>query len=267
MPIEIDWKVLSDWIPALQSIISTGNLDIFTSYADVSVQVAHHALDTYRGYLLGQPLPNGASIQHPSGALAKGATLTEKGFLDINLDNPIAYSEWVEKGVKARDMKDMLTTAKKARKAKDGSLYLIIPFRHGSPGTVGLHPMPARVWQMAQELKRSKVTGHYQEVSATGHQVTRNKYKWGGHLKVSDLEAAGLPFIAQNRYAGMYKFGNQRHTSYITFRVMSQKSPGWLVPARPGIWAARTAVQVANEDGTSLLTQALVDDLLRLGGV
>ena len=147
------------------------------------------------------------------------------------------------------------------------SLYLIIPFRHGTPGTVGLNAMPARVYAMAQELKRSKVTGYHMERSGTGHIVPRANYKWGDRLTVAQIQAAGGSFKEQNRFAGMYKFGNARHTSYVTFRVMSQKSAGWIVPARPGIWAARTAVQVATDDGRDLLAQAFLDDLIRLGGL
>lgn len=267
MPIEIDWNVLQEWAPTLQTIISSGNLDLFTSYAGVSQQVAAHALDTYRGYLLGQPLPNGASIQSPSGNLAKGAALAEKGFLDYYLENPVAYAEAVEKGVQQRDLKEMLPTAKKARRAKDGSLYLIIPFRHGTQGSIGIKPMPARIQAMAQALSRSKVKGHKQELSGTGHMVTRNTYAWGDRLTVAQIQAAGGSFREQNRFQGMYKFGNARHTSYVTFRVMSQKSPGWVVPARPGIWAARSAAEVARKDGEGLLNEALLDDLLRIAGI
>jgi hypothetical protein len=262
--IEIDWKVLQDWAPALQNIISAGHLDMFTSYAAVSEQVAAHALETYRGYLLGQPLPNGAAVQHPSGVVAKGAELAEKGFLDYYLENPVPHAESLEKGVQQRDMKDCLPTAKKARRAKDGSLYLIIPFRHGAPGSVGMAPMPARIHAMAQALSRSKVTGHRQETSGTGFDVTRNTYKWGGKITTSQIQDAGGTFKSQNRFSGMYKFGNARHTSYVTFRVMSSKSPGWIIPARPGIWAARTAVQVATQDGQGLLNEALAEDLLRI---
>ena len=83
--------------------------------------VANHALNLYRGYLLGQPLPNGASIQHPSGNLAKGAELVQKAFLDYYLENPIAYAEAVEKGVKQRDLKDMLRRADQALYAAKAS--------------------------------------------------------------------------------------------------------------------------------------------------
>jgi hypothetical protein len=265
--LEIDWNVLGDWLPTLGTIISGLQLDAFVSYAETSGVVAQHSLDTYRGYLLGQPLPNGASIQHPSGNLAKGAELNEKGYLDYFLENPVSYAEAVEKGVKARDLKDMLPTAKKARRAKDGTLYLIIPFRHGTPGTVGLHPMPARIHAMALELYRSRVKAGHMEMSGTGYMVKRHSYNWGSKLTVQQIQDAGLPFKAQNRYQGMYKFGNARHTSYITFRVMSQKSAGWVVPARPGIWAARTAVQVALEDGKDLLTNAAMDDIMRICGL
>jgi hypothetical protein len=265
--IDVDWNVLQDWIPALQTIITGLHVDAFTSYAETSQVVAQAALDSYRGYLLGQPLPNGASIQHPSGTLAKGAVLAEKGFLDYFLENPISYAESVEKGVRQRDMKEMLPTSKKTRKSKDGTLYLIIPFRHGTPGTTGLNAMPPRIHAMAMELSRSKVTGSHMEKSGTGYMVSRSNYKWGSKLSVAQIQSSGGSFKEQNRFQGMYKFRNARHTSYVTFRVMSQKSAGWVIPARPGIWAAKTAVQVAMEDGKGLLAQALLEDIMRIGGI
>jgi len=266
---QIEWPVLLDWSQALQAIVQAGHLDVFTSYAETAGVVAQHSFTLYQGYLKGNPLPNGASVQHPSGNLAKAAELEEAGYLDFRLKNDTSYAEAVEKGAKERDMKDALKTSNKARRAKDGSLYLIIPFRHGTPGTVGLNAMPPRVYAMAAALKRSKVTGHYTEPSVHGNgvQVQRNKYAWGAKLTAAALAAGGASFKEQNRFSGMYKFGEQGHSSYVTFRVMSSKSKGWVVPARPGLWPARTAAQVGYEDGKGALADALLEDLLRLGGI
>ncbi len=267
--LKIDWPVLMEWADALQAIVQEGHLDIFTSYAETASVVAEHSLVLYKGYLKGWPLPNGAAVQRPSGNLAAHAALEESAYLDFRLVNPESYAEAVEKGTKERDMKLSLPNAPKARRAKDGSLYLIIPFRHGTPGTVGLRPMPARVHAMAQHLKPSKVTGHFMEPSVTrpGEQVQRNRYKWGGRLSAGELAAAGLSFKAQSRYAGMVKFGAAGHASYMTFRVMSEKSKGWVLPALPGIWAARTAAEEAYKDGKGALADALMEDLLRLAGL
>lgn len=264
----IDFNVLGGWSEALQAVIQGGHLDVFTSYASASAAMATHSLILYQGYLKGMPLPNGAAIQHPSGNLAKHAVLTEPDFLDYRLENPEKYAEAIERGVAERDMKEMLPTAKKARRAKDGSLYLIIPFRHGSDeNAVGLHGMPAQVYAMAQALKRSKVTGFHMERSGTGFIVPRANYKWGGKLTVAQLNEAGASYKDQNRYQGMYKFGNKGHSSYITFRVMSQKSKGWITPARPGLWPAKTAAEEAWALSRDGMSAALLEDLLRISGL
>lgn len=265
----VDWPILLQWSETLQAIIQGGHLDVFTSYAETGAVVAQHSLTLYQGYLKGHLLPNGSAVQHPSGNLAKHAELSSDGFLDWSLKNDESYAEAIERGTKERDMKEALAKSDKARRSKDGTLYLIIPFRHGTHGSIGLHPMPMRVQQMAQGLKKSRVTGHFVEPSVHGNGVSvqRNTYKWGGRLTSSGLADAGLSFKMQSRYAGMVRFGNKGHTSYMTFRVMSEKSSGWVIPARPGLWPAKVAAETALQDGKGALSDALLEDLLRLSGI
>lgn len=265
----VDWPVLLQWSETLQAIIQGGHLDVFTAYAETGAVVAQHSLTLYQGYLKGHTLPNGSAVQHPSGNLAKHAELAANGFLDWSLKNDESYAEAVERGTKERDMKEALAKSDKARRSKDGHLYLIIPFRHGTQGSIGLRPMPMRVQQMAQALKPSKVSGHFTEPSVHGNgvMVQRNSYKWGGRLSASSLSDAGLSFKMQSRYAGMVRFGNKGHHSYMTFRVMSEKSSGWVIPARPGLWPAKTAAESAFQDGKGALADALLEDLLRLSGI
>jgi len=266
--LDVDWSVLADWSESLQAIVQGGNLDVFTSYTETAGVVATHSLVLYQSYLKGAPLPNGSAVQRPSGNLARHASLAEPSFLDFRLENPESYAEAIEKGTRARDMKEMLATAPKARRAKDGSLYLIIPMRHGSQeDAVGLKPMPQTVYAMAKKLQRSSVTGHRMEMSATGFMVQRNTYNWGAKLTQKALQESGHSFKEQNQFQGMYKFGNKGHSSYMTFRVISSKSTGWIIPARPGLFPARTAAEEAYRDGKEHLGMALLDDLLRLSGL
>jgi hypothetical protein len=266
--LDVDWAVLSDWSESLQAIIQGGHLDVFTSYAETAGVVATHALVLYQGYLKGNPLPNGSAVQRPSGNLARHASLDEPSFLDFRLENPESYAEAIEKGTRERDMKEVLATAPKARRAKDGSLYLIIPMRHGTQSdSVGLKPMPQTVYKMAKALQRSSVTGHRMEMSGTGFMVQRNTYNWGGKLTQKALQESGHSFKEQNQFQGMYKFGNAGHSSYMTFRILSSKSAGWVIPARPGLFPARTAAEEAYQDGKEHLAAALLEDLLRLSGL
>jgi hypothetical protein len=266
--LEVNWSVLGEWTEAFQAIIHAGHMDVFTSYAETAAVVAQHSLMLYQGYLKGIPLPNGASVQRPSGNLARRATLAEPGYLDFRLENDAEYAEAIEKGTQERDMKKILPTAPKARRAKDGSLYLIIPFRHGTQqDSVGMRPMPETVWRAAQKLKRSSIVGTREEVSGTGHKVQRNVYNWGGSLTGKALSSLGLSYKEQNRFEGMYKFGEKGHSSYVTFRVMSEKSSGWIIPARPGLFPAKTAAEEAYRDGKDALSSALLDDLMRLSGL
>ena len=279
-PLVIDWSIFSDWSEALLEIVRVGNLEIFTSYAQAAEMVAVRSLNLYRGYLQGARLPNGAAIQHPSGQLAEHATLMGNGqYLGYVLHNDAAYSEAIERGTKSRDLKDMLPTAHKARRGKDGALYLIIPFRHGTPGTVGLRAMPQGIWERAMKLSRSRITGHRMEPSVThpGEMVQRNVYgffnkegkwvsTWGRHLTLNQVQNAGGSFKEQSIYQGMYKFGLPRHSQYITFRVMSQNSaPGsWIRKAVPPLWPARFAAEEGFRQGKSFLEEALTEDIMRI---
>ena len=262
------------WAEMLQAMIQAGEFTAFTAFNEECTIAAEYALTLYRSYLNGSTLPNGTKIQHPTGKLADAARLDERAYLDFHLMNDLPYAEAVEKGTKERDMKEMLPTARKARRSKeDGSLYLVIPFRHSVPGATatGMKPMPERVYQMAKNLDRSSIKSRFKQLAVTPEigpkeRVWRRRYQWGGKLNVSDLEGQGLSYQQINRFQGMYKFGKIGHTQYITFRVMSQKSKGWILPARPGIFAAKAAMEESNRERGPMIDEALVEDILNLMG-
>lgn len=153
----------------------------------------------------------------------------------------------IETGRPPRDLKKMLDTSMKVRVSKKGVRYLIIPFRHGVPGS-NSNPMPPDIYRQAKALTASTVLSKTTRLSGTGAwdiktrkpaTVKQNIYQWGGRLTGDS--------IPRNQQ-GMVRFdtsspGSKRST-YLTFRVMSQKSSGWIVPAQPGQYIAK---KVADE--------------------
>lgn len=168
------------------------------------------------------------------------------------------YAEEIETGRPPRDLKIMLNTSLKVRTSKKGKRYLFIPFRHNTPGNDALAPaMPPDVYAMAKDMTPSSIIGQTQRLSGTGAYdmktqqrltVPANLYRWGGSLP------AGLaPKLKSSHradpYAGMYKFntttpGGATSSAFLTFRTMMEGSPGWIVPAQPGLYLAK---KVADE--------------------
>ena len=51
--------------------------------------------------------------------------------------------------------------------------------------------------------------------------------------------------------------GNQKSSAYLTFRVMAEGSTGWIVPAKPAQWVARSIAQQADKTFGDRISQAL----------
>ncbi len=182
------------------------------------------------------------------------------------------YAEDIETGRPARDLKRMLDTSNKVRRTTSGKRFLVIPFRHGTPGN-GAHAqaMPAVVHSLATAMAPSRVTAMGQR--PVGHTVhlspktgmtpaskqpaflssTANKqaattaqrsYAWGDRLSAAALKQAGADAGQVKRYQGMVKMdtstpGGAKSSSYMTFRIMMEGSSGWIVPAKPGLFIAK----------------------------
>lgn len=176
-------------------------------------------------------------------AYAQSITVTPTGRFSVEVSTPLDIAEKIETGQPARDLKRMLRTSLKVRTSQQGKRYLIIPFRHNVPGRNGgsgaAPQMPRMIYRQAKQLAPSRITGMGRRVSGTGaydiatHRpitVAARKYAWGGALDAS----------AGSRYAGMRRFdtssGKAKSSAYLTFRVMSEDSSGWIVPAKPGMF-------------------------------
>lgn len=183
----------------------------------------------------------------------------------------------IENGRPPRDLKKLLDTSQKVRRTESGKRFLVIPMRHNTPGnTAHAKAMPESVYALAKAMTPSRVTaavqrpsgevthlspksGMHPSVNQTPYlsnpkskqalTVNRNQYAWGGRLTSAMLKQAGMSQAEAKRYAGMVKMdtstpgSKSKSSSYLTFRVMMEGSKGWVIPAQPGLYIARTVAQ------------------------
>ncbi len=165
----------------------------------------------------------------------------------------------IEEGRPAFDQHAYLQTSLKTRIVKGGpnkgKKYLIIPFRHNTPGAEAhAMPMPQAVYKVAKTLTKSRITGQrlednvHKRIGPKGDvlQVVRNTYKWGGVLPAGIVPKTNESHKT-DRYAGMVRMdtstGKKKSSAYLTFRVMMEGKGGWIIPARPGLYLARGVSQ------------------------
>jgi hypothetical protein len=245
---------------------------------------AQHRWMEYAG---GKPLPNGAVIHSRTGKYLQSIQRASEGDFATRVFSDAPYSEMIENGTPARDLKRMLDTSMKVRVAKDGSRYLIIPFRWGTPGTTGFgrNVMPQAVHELwkSGSMEASRVTGMGVRPSGTGafdvrtrqaFMVPARRYRWGDRLSRRDLNEVGVFGEQAKRMSGMVQMrnpggqGGSRHSQYLTFRVMSERSSGWLAPAIPGRHPAREVAREFEEKARRVFAMAArrdIESLLRAG--
>jgi hypothetical protein len=163
--------------------------------------------------------------------------------------------------------------ARSARRSKDGRYYLVVPFGHTTPrsGTAARRPSPARMSWPVYRVARQLQPG--QRLSA-------------GPSRGRAVHAPGTaPYVPQNprnvrpgyTHAALHEGLRRgleprrgRSSAYTTFRTMTQESPGWWLPARPGTkLLADVERQVMPQVNAMLevaLRQDIADALQRAGG-
>lgn len=205
------------------------------------------------------------------------------GPYSAEISSDYKYVEDIETGRPAYDLKRMLSTSPKVRLTKDGRRFLVIPMR------TNLDQMSAPARQLATQLSPSKVTGQGERpagevtiLSPKGmrpassraqkpflsnpatkgaYMVRKNEYAWGGKLGRRMLTRAGASKAEAKRLGGLYRFdtssGRSKGSAYMSFRIMMEGSPGWIIPARPGLWIAKAVTEslqrTANKDFAAAL--------------
>lgn len=246
-------------------------------------ELAEAGYRKWRAYATGQEaLPDGSTLRARSGDYARSIKLEQEGEHEYRIwsDGTIApHNVNIEEGSSAWNMRDVLQTSRKARRSKRGDLYLIIPFRWGTPDTIVVgeytgREMETEIYQAMRAKAASRITGTRLEpaVNYPGEEVERFTYRWGDRLTMTELVELGFdPEDRQTqRMEGMVRMegSTPRATSstYLTFRTVSERSPAgsWEMPAREGKYPARAVFNWLQEKYPEIMEVALELDAQRI---
>ena len=197
------------------------------------------------------------------------------GDFHARVSTDYAKASEIENGRPARDLKLMLNTSMKVRMSKKGTRYLIIPFQHNVPDSGALAPsMPDDIYQLASQLAPSRVIGMGRRVSGNGAwstssrapaTVPQRQYSWGDRLDFNNENTWMNAPNASRRYQGMVRFDTSglgaKRSTYLTFRVMSENSKGWIVPGKPGLNLLQDVVNGLNPVAEKVIAMAVNRDL------
>ena len=110
--------------------------------------------------------------------------------------------------------------------------------------------------------------------------VASRQYAWGDRLGKAAIAASG-PQVARGRaaqaanaqnkkawlaanknYAGMVRMetstpGGAKSSAYMTFRIMMEGQKGWVVPAQPGQWIAKTVAEQMKPKAETVFAEAV----------
>lgn len=182
------------------------------------------------------------------------------------------HGESIEKGQRPRDMKQALLSSPKAKKGKNGSRYITIPFRHGTPGATTIPAMPRAVYNAARRLGYTR-----REQGLTGD---ARVYVWGGRYNQGverDAQYGMRTHIGAHPgagyqhksgiYEGMVRMGRPGHSQYMTFRRVSDKSDprSWMHPGTPPRPIREAVVENTKEEVLQLIRRGFELDLYFMG--
>lgn len=179
------------------------------------------------------------------------------------------HASIIEDGIDPYDMKPGLLASPKAKRNKDGSKYITVPYRHGTPGTVGMPSMPKNVYAMANKL------GFSRRNSAIKALFTGRKYEWNGRLKeqpqgqrshFGSHPGSGYTWKS-GQYSGMVRAGGKGHSQYLTFRRVSENSDpkSWQHPGVSPRPIREAVVENTRADVLALIRRGFEMDLYFMG--
>jgi hypothetical protein len=230
-------------------------------------------MHTWKDYARGGTLPGVEKLKNPKRGYAGSISMVRIGPFDYEIVSNAKIAEWLENGTKPIDMKETHTRGPRSRIAKKKVKgfnayrlvpYVIVPFRWGTPKTIGFRTIiPESVYAVVSAKKFEKtVTTVDAKVSdiktlnarGKGEMVGRAQYEWGSKL---------IPGMAEGMTRDMEGMSNMEgqggiSAGYYTFRVISADSPAesWRLP---GMKARHVTQGVVN------VTQDLVNDLVDYG--
>jgi hypothetical protein len=278
MKITADDTILNEVI----SRISALNTPQSMPATAVAMKVAAASVrDVWKGYATGaNTLPGVPPMKKPSRGYAEGIGIKTNGPFDYLILNPSKIAEYLEYGTEEIDMKRTHTKGPRSRiSKKTGIPYLIVPFRWGTPKTLGFsNVMPLQVYNIVKKFEKSETTVDADkaddEHKTPNNQdppkmVGRAQYNWGGRLNMNQIVNAE-PDVSINQMFNMDGMvrstddtGKNRSGGYFTFRVISKEGkPGsWIKPKTPARHVTEGVVRATEKDVNAILDAAFRRDL------
>lgn len=217
-------------------------------------------------------------------AYASSISYRMTGDFSAVVESDYKYAQEIETGRGPRDMKTMLNTSMKVRRTMSGTRFLIIPMRHN------VSNMPTHVHAAAKNLTASSITGQglrrageitsarigmgllplgekrqrrnpfaSDPSSRKAAMVTKFQYSWGAKLAAGSM--GPNPKGKSDRFAGMVKMDTSTpgapRSTFLTFRIMSEKSKGWIYPAQPGQNIAQKVAQDMQPRAEAVIAEAV----------
>lgn len=170
----------------------------------------------------------------------------ELAALVVNVD-PSARR--IEEGAPAYHLPSVIHwPSPKTRRSRRGTYYLVIPFRHGTPGTQH-QPMPRRVYAVAKQLQGGQRLTAGPSQGQARHAPGLSPYAPRNPLNVRPGSTPASIYEGLRRVP----LARGRGSSYLTFRTMTPQSPGWHMPATAG----KHIVQAVQAQMTPVVRQIL----------
>lgn len=175
--------------------------------------------------------------------------------LAAEVRNLAAQARRMEDGMPAYHLPSVMHwPTPKSRRGKHG-YYLIIPFRHGTPGAqAGSSQMSRRVYAVARQLQPGQRLTAGPLRGGAVHAPGMQPYAPRNPLNVRPGQRASLQ-------EGLQRTPGTRGSTYGTFRTMKPTSPGWNMPARPGLHLIPQVVRDMTPQITKILETALRADI------
>jgi hypothetical protein len=288
--VKMSISVDNDALQQLQSALARLGSGVLPATKGAMKASAELIRNTWKGFAMGGSLPGiTESLKNPSGKYARSIRVARKGPFDYEIYSDADVAGWIENGTDELDMKTTHPFGPRSRVTQSGPnkgySYLIVPFRWGTPRTVGFRNiMPDQVYSIVKnkmKFAQTKTTVSADKSGTktpnfNGDMVGRAQYSdvtgskpWGDRTTAADM--------GENRFfndtgrditddmVGMSSMlgQNGRAAGYLTFRVISAApdAKGWIKPAMKARPVTQAVAKVSEETVNEVLDGALREDL------
>lgn len=151
---------------------------------------------------------HGWGSRYARALVMKPATQGTAAEVYLDDDNPDAmFGYMMENGVNSWSIRDALMQSSHAQVSqRTGLKYMRIPFRYRVPGA---------------------------QKATSGFAGVMDKDIYERVLSGETIDAATATGMGQPNMAGLKRYGAGGHSQYLTFRTVTEKSPGWKYPRQP----------------------------------